>query len=277
MSQPSSPLDSIADWIDGFPDQSQNLARVCARFAECANLADVTAFAELLAPDCIHESQTRWEPIHGRQAVSEYMLHLFKAEPRRAFAQLGAVTSDGLPCVLMCVRDSLFGRLGLGVLRSTITLGLDDHGQIKSTFARSLVPHPSSDRKSGLYPGLSEEDLQMQRTAMGLPLPLDAGLELLLFHLPELAEEIEPYREVVESVGANFGLPEVELYPLNSDDDFGPSLGAIAHPTVVLCHEGQRVRLIEGFASEEDLEQTFEEVFPNDLESGSLMDLEIDW
>lgn len=243
---------SIDSWLKAQVPSKSPQAHACVEFAERLNRAD-HSLSELLAIDCEHESQTRWEPICGSSAVTRFFLALFACDPRMAFAELALRPMDEEPCVLMHVRDSSFGRLGLGVSRSSITFELDPAGLINKTFSMSLAAQAALGWPSGLFPGLTPRELERERLAIGDPLPIDESLELFLFHLPELAQDAREYLVTVDHVASSLGLPSAKLHALEPGNDLGPHLGAISHPTVVLACAGKRVRLIEGFTSADKL------------------------
>ena len=243
---------SIESWLKAQVPSKSPQARACVELAERLNRAD-HSLSVLLANDCEHESQTRWEPICGGANVARFFLAQFACAPRLAFAELAVQPMGEEPCVLMHVRDSGFGRLGLGVARSSITLKLDQDGLIRRTFSTSLAAPAALGRASGLYPGMTGADLERERQAIGQPLPVDESLELFLFHLPELVQDAREYLSTVDHVASSLGLPQARLHALEPGNDFGPHLGAISHPTVVLACGGRRVRLVEGFASADEL------------------------
>lgn len=260
-------MSAMDDWIS--EQASPGLATACANFASRVNRVD-ESLEELFAPDCRHESQTRFEAIEGREDVASYFLSWVDRPMPLAFAELATTPGGGEPCVLMSVRDSTYGRPGLGEVRSYITFQLNDGGLIQRSFAVSLVPDPRGCRRSGIYAGLSEDDLRYERERIGHQLPRTEGLELVLFVLPELESQVDAYLSTTSHVAQDLGLPDPKVELIQPGDERASRLGVVAHPTVVLALDGQRVMLLEGVHAAEDLRAKLSAALasPEEFESG---------
>jgi hypothetical protein len=231
--------------------------------------------AEVFAPECRHESQTRFDAIEGREDVAAYFLSWVDRPMPLAFAELALDPQGGEPCVLMSVRDSTYGRPGLGEVRSYITFQVNADGLIAGSFAVSLTPEPRACRRSGIYPGLSEDDLHYERERVGDQLSRTEGLELVLFVLPELESQVDAYLSTTTDVAQSLGLPNPTVEHIRPGDERASRLGVVAHPTVVLALDGQRVRLLEGVRAAEDLRAKLSAALasPEESESGKPLTL----
>ena len=248
-------LDPVEAWVAAQDDRPT--AEALVAFARCLNLCDRDLEA-LLAPDVTHDSQVRWDPLEGRDAVVSFFLRQDPSSPRWDFCEL-AVGPPGLPrvgaCVLIHHRDSHFGRPGLGEPRSMITLDLDETGRVRRSFSACLVPHPGHASRSGLFPGLDPVELERERRWVGEPLADRDAVGLHLFHLPELGPGLAAYRDLVDALAADLGLPLVRLEPMGAGSAASARFQVVGHPTLVLSYRDRRVRQVEGVRSRENLEE----------------------
>lgn len=258
-------MTDINTWIEGQTDSA--LAGICVEFARRFNSAD-PALSELYAEECQHASQMWPEKLDTPARVGEYFGRRFVGPTRNSIAELAVDPMQGDPCVLMSIRDSAFGRLGLGTVRSYITFELDARGLVKRSFAVSLAPDPRHCRRSDLYPGISEDDLQRERDFVGSPMPRNDTLGVSIFLMPGTGEQSCEFARSVERVAFELGLPTPIAEKLSGDNPEAVRFFVVAHPTVVLHVNGQTVRLIEGMYSAE----TIREVLCGALEGASEQD-----
>ena len=248
-------------WIRACGDEA--VGEVLVDFAYCMNTRSWDLEA-VMAANVRHESQVRREPIVGRNEVLGLFLRSGSPSdgPRRDFAELsmGPPSLPVLgPCMLSHYRDSLFGRPGLGTPRSMITVQLDDAGMIERTFSTCIAPSPQFAERSGLFPGIGQDELDAERKWVGPALDRQEALELHLFCLPGLEGQLDAYLAEVREVASRLGLPAPSLEPMVESNELMWGAQVFAHPTLLLTYQGSRVLLIEGYRERGVLEGLLEE------------------
>jgi len=248
----------LQDWISRQP--ASKVARACASFAEYINGQD-HGIGAIFAPDCRYESQIRKRVLLGRQTVAQYFQKWMEPEIAATFGELANCPELGEPCVLMHVRDSSFGRMGLGEVRSYLKFEIDRDGLIQCIRAVSLTPDPILCTASGIYPGFTELELREQEELIGDTLGADGELDLVLYLRPGLRQHVEAYVETVKRVARDLELPVPRIEELSQVDPKRQWTGAVVHPTLELTSDGQCVRLIERVHSESELCKLLRDVF----------------
>ena len=199
-------MSSPSDWIATQSDRG--LAMACHAFAQSLNCWSPGGLEALLAEDCHHESQVRFAPVEGRDALVDVFASHAGRPVRTTFYELANEPLHAEPCVLVSFRDSLYGRTGLGQVRSYVSLRLDSSGLIDRSSAISLTPDPKTCARSGIYPGINPKELQAERDYLG-ELLQPSDLQMYLYFDPALDWAVGSQRLIVEAVAREFGLVHI--------------------------------------------------------------------
>jgi hypothetical protein len=216
------------DDVTAFIEQSGDpvRARLCAAYARTVNLLDPRFLEELLAEDVTYESQEVLEVLRGRATVADYIKG--KLETVRqggqgclARAEL-AREPGGAPCVLVHQRNSACGRPGLGRPVGTVLLEPDRAGKAKTIFLATIAPTPGECTPTGIFPGLTAQEIARDRGYLGTQLdPAAASLVVIL-----CASRDDSIVAKAEEAARYLGITSVYATTLG----FGKARGAKANP-----------------------------------------------
>ncbi len=246
------------DWIRGSVDPEG--ARACVQLAAGINLKDALLITDLLSDDCTYEAQDQYGKLRGRGPVGEHfavvMENIRRAGPaREARAELAVEPAYGGPCVLVHQRDSACGRPGLGRSVGYFTVHELKEGRASVLFKVTAVPNPLTCRRSGIFPGLSPEEVRRAMEYSGERLTRSGEVFFLLFTFgqPDSPWD-EKMRASVEEILPEFSPVRLRLCT-TADKGLQRSYGVGAYPTLVVARGGEAVMLIEGFHTARDLRE----------------------
>ena len=242
----------IEAWIQQQPNPE--LARACARFGEFLNKVRPDLDGQL-ASSCVSRSQYWRDVYQGCDEVEAYFQSWLRHPLRKVFAELATDPVRREPCLLMHVRDSWYGRMGLGEVRSYLTLRLDGEARIEEVYGISVVPSPSACRRAGLFPGLTPEELQAEVDREGPRLPRSEALGLKLYLLDEYRESSWPLAEKVAALAKRLGLPEPDVRYFRWGDAHSSRDHVLQQGTVILTLDSKNVRTMQNWKSSDVLEE----------------------
>ncbi len=255
------PTAAEAAWIRAASDPDK--AALFVQLAVALNRLDAALLVPLLADDCSYGSQSVLEELAGKKAVIDYFQEKFAAlagagEDHLATAELAA-DPGGRPCTLVRQRSSAYGRPGLGGIAGFHRIALAPDGRVRQLFFVTSVPPPGECRGSGLFPGLSEEQLSRARHHQGERIPLDNEVSFTIFAMPNVAACDEMVRDLRSLVGeyapARFRL----VTPRNREACI--EHGVTGFPTLLVTWRGATVRTLDGYHTNDQLRAALEDLF----------------
>ena len=253
-------------WIDGSPDPAK--AALCVPLAAAFNRLDAGLLEPLLTEGCVYESQSAIEGMRGKAKVLGYLDEKFDTVRAAGAAHLTtaelATDPGGKPCVLLRQRSSLYGCPGLGPLVGFFRVfpaGTD--GLLGRVMLVTSVPPPGLCRGAGLFPGLSEQDVQLARTFAGERIPLSNEVVFVLFAMPRVLACDEMARDLREIV-AEYAPAKIRLVtPKNREACL--EHGVTGFPTLLVTWRGTTVRTLDGYHTNEQVREALADLFVQDV------------
>ena len=266
------PTEKEREWIAA--SEVPEEARICVQFAAGVNRKDALLIIDVLAEDCSCESQSIYEKLEGKKAIGEHFAltveNIRKAGPgKETRAELATEPQRGKSCVLLHQRDSAYGKPGLGRPDGYWTVDGIEAGKVTVLFKVTIVPNPYSVRRSGIFPGLTGEEVQAAIDFSGKKLPRSEKVLFLLFTLgvgsggnPFMRNSPwdEEMKEAVQEILPDFKPARLRLCTM-ADGELGGRYGVNSFPTLVVACEGDAVKVIEGLYSAEVLRKELSTLF----------------
>jgi hypothetical protein len=233
-------------WVQSQSDSDQ--AMLCLQFAAGINHLNYSWIEPLLGDHTTYGSQTIWEELEGDK-LREYWEGKLETLRRsgdkiRATIELAHESMHDDPCILIYQRKSDLGNPGLGDMVGYTTIESDGQGQIAKMFAVSAVPAPSSCKRTGIFPGISTDELKAAKESQGEKLKPSTEVEFVLFLMTNtnICSAMEQAVEEVMPDYAPAALRKVDSEDMATCSEFG----IISFPTLDIVHEGSTIRRLVG-------------------------------
>ena len=261
-----SPTSAEQSWIEASADAAKALP--CVPLAAAFNRLDAGLLEPLLTEGCVYESQSAIEGMRGKAKVLGYLGEKFDTVRAAGASHLTtaelATDPGGKPCVLLRQRSSLYGCPGLGPLVGFFRVfpaGTD--GLLGRVMLVTSVPPPGLCRGAGLFPGLSELDVQRARTFEGERIPLSNEVVFVLFAMPRVLACDEMARDLREIV-AEYAPAKIRLVtPKNREACL--EHGVTGFPTLLVTWRGTTVRTLDGYHTNEQVREALADLFVQDV------------
>ncbi len=232
-------------------------ARACIALATAFNRLDASIMESQLAEEISYGSQEVLDELDGKAEVMGYITAKFETLregglPCRIRAELALDPIDALPCVLLYQRSNGY-EAGFGEPVAYAALELDGKGQILEIFLASVAPSPNRCSRTGLFPGLTTDQVARDRKPPRLLLPPDASLTLKLFVMSGLDICAEMERSVASlcEKQPNWRLDVVWLGHGLDPEPEAMAYHILGFPTLVVEYDGEECCRISGIQEEE--------------------------
>ena len=248
-------------WIGASRDPVQ--AGLCAQFAAGFNRLDFGFIGDLLADECTYGSQAVLEDLEGKEAVAHYLSGKLDTLRRSGTgvlvrAELAQESMQGNPCIALYQRNSAYGKPGLGNLIGYMTIDRNVEGKVAGCFTVTGAPHPTTCRRSGLFPGLDEEAVERDRTFEGMKLPRSDEVAFVLFVIDNV-DICKHMRASVDEVLPDFR--PIRLIQYTDQDEACYEHSIMTFPTIDIVYEEEIVRRIEGYHAADGLRAQLSDLF----------------
>ncbi len=231
--------------------------------AAAFNRLDTRILAPSLAEGCVYESQSALEGVRGKEEVLRYLGEKFEAlraagAGNLTTAELSAAPG-GQPCVLLRQRSSGFGRPGLGSIAGFFRVMPAGASRIGRLMLVTSVPPPAQCRGTGLFPGLTDEQVQSARDFAGGRIPLSREVTFTLFAIQRVLACDEMVRNLRDLV-AGYAPARLRLVtPKNREACI--EHGVTGFPTLLILWRGTTVRTLDGFHTNEQVREALADLF----------------
>ncbi len=252
----------IQSWLASQKNTAK--AQAAIRMASYLNRAEDT-LEGIVSTKCVHSSQAWCGANVGVEGIETGLASWLGPELRKTFAELGAEPLRGEPCIVLYVRDSFTGAMGLGQIRSYFRLCVDEQGLIEELHAVSFQPAPRECALSGVFPGLSAEQLQAERVRMGELLQRSDELTLELHIREDQAAQMSALTAVVTEVADRLLLPAPGVFLFDSSNASDLRKDYSIHPSIALFRGNDRVVILEGHTDPKAIEHELKKfLYPMD-------------
>jgi hypothetical protein len=238
-------------------------AVLCLPLAATFNRLDLGHLEPILAADCSYESQSVLEGLRGKADVLRYLGEKLAALRAAGAGHLAtaelAADPGGKPCALLRQRSSSYGRPGLGAVAGFFRVTPATDGRIGRLLLVTSVPPPGLCRGTGLFPGLSDDEVRGARDFEGERLPLSGEVTFMLFAMQRVSACDEMVRGLRELM-AGYTPAKLRLVtPKNREVCI--EHGVTGFPTLLIVWRGETVRALDGYHTNEQVRAALADLF----------------
>ncbi len=232
-------------------------ARACIALATAFNRLDASIIESHLAEEISYGSQETLDDLCGKAEVMDYITAKFETLREggltcRIRAELALDPLDGRPSVLLYQRRNGY-EAGFGEPVGYAALELDGKGQIHEIFLASVAPSPDGCSRTGLFPGLTTDQVARDRKPPRVLLRPEASLALKLFIMSGsgLCAEMERSVASLCEKQPNWRLDVVWLGHGLDPEPEAMAYHILGFPTLVVEYDGEECCRISGIQEEE--------------------------
>lgn len=247
----------LSSWIDrtGLPAE----AAACVRYALAFNTLDPGWLANALADQVTYDSQHAFGTLRGQRRVFEYLrgkILTLREDPSVQPRFELAVTELGDCCAAGFQPMGAFDRNWLDTPLINVVFTVNPVGLIESILIITVAPSPAGADRSGIYPGVVENDGERPRKLL-LPTTDYQGLQFVFFLLDDVIALDRRMRQVAEQTLARFPGAEsrfvVSTRMTDTDNDAIARAQISGFPSVAVYFRGEAVCRQQGLISAETL------------------------